>query len=196
MTAAPQYPPQHNWTPDEFLAFERATPFKHELLDGRVLDMVGASRNHSAITTQVTALLVSQLRRRGCTAHSSDLRVGTPRGDFLYPDLTVVCGSEQIDQTHGDTLFNPTVIVEVLSPSTVAYDRGDKFHTYQTVPSLQHYVLIAQDQPQIEVFTRHETGWMLTRSAGLNSSAELPAIDCALSLHEVYENVSFGDGAR
>ncbi len=83
MTAAPQYPPQHHWTPDEFLAFERATPYKHELLDGRVLDMVGALRDHSVITARVTMLLGMQMRGRGCAVYASDLRIGTPRGDFF-----------------------------------------------------------------------------------------------------------------
>jgi Uma2 family endonuclease len=114
---------------------------------------------------------------------------------FFYPDLSIVCGPETIDRTHGDILFNPTAIIEVLSPSTEAYDRGDKFYAYQTLPSLQHYVLIAQDRPQIEVFTRHESGWLLTRSADLDGAAELPAIGCTLPLREVYEQVSFAGDA-
>lgn len=196
MTAAPQYPPQHRWTPDEFLDFERATPYKHELLDGRVLDMVGGSENHSIITAQVTMLLGMHLRGRSCTVFSSDLRVATPGRSYFYPDVTVTCGPRQFEHEQRDSLTNPTVIVEVLSPSTAAYDRGDKFHAYQTIPSLQHYVLIAHDQPQIEVFTRHETGWLVTRTVGLEAQADLPAIRCSLLLSEVYENVSFGDGAR
>ncbi|MGQ9909406.1 MAG: Uma2 family endonuclease [Candidatus Flexifilum sp.] len=181
--------------PDEFLAFERATPYKHELLDGRILDRVGASRDHSVITARVMMLLGMQMRGRGCAVYASDLRIGTPRGDFFYPALSIVCGPETIDRTHGDILFNPTAIIEVLRPSTEAYDRGEKFYAYQTLPSLQHYVLIAQDRPQIEVFTRHESGWLLTCSADLDGAAELPAIGCTLPLREVYEQVSFAGEA-
>jgi Uma2 family endonuclease len=113
-------------------------------------------------------------------------------GLYTYPDLLVVCGEPQLADEHTDMLLNPTLIVEVLSESTEAYDRGKKFEHYRTLDSLTDYLLVAQDEARIEHFTRREGGWLLTEARGLDGVLALPSIGCELRLAEVYERVEVG----
>jgi len=175
---------------EEYLAMERATPEKHEYLDGEVFAMGGASYYHTLITINVVAGLHMQLRKSDCTVHANDLRVKvSPTGLYTYPDVVVVCGEPQFDDQMKDTLTNPMLIVEVLSETTKSYDRGDKFAHYRSLPSFMEYVLIAQDRPHIEHFLREPKRWTLYEIDGMEDTIELPSICCILSLAGVYDKV-------
>ncbi len=134
---------RRTWTPAEYLAWERAAPDKHEFLGGEIFAMAGASFAHNKIVGNIVGELRDALRDRPCDVTPSDLRVKIPAvGLYTYPDAVVVCGEPQFEDDKLDTLLNPTVIVEVLSDSTEAYDRGKKFRYYRTIPSLRDYVLV------------------------------------------------------
>jgi len=189
-------PLQHKWTAAEYLAFEDASDTKHELIDGQIYDMSGASDNHIFITLNAAANLRPQLQGRDCRLFNSDLRVQVEAtGLFTYPDLTIVCGpQERSSASKNAMLLNPTVIIEVLSPSTELYDRGAKFTNYRTISSLQHYVLIAQDHAHIEIYTRQANGsWNFTEAVGLDAVIALEHIGCTLALGEVYAQITFDE---
>ena len=187
-------PLKHKWTAAEYLAFEDASDTKHELIDGQIYGMSGASDNHIVIAMNTSTHLHPQVRQQGCFLYGSDLRVQIQSADlYTYSDLTVVCGQKEMSPASKNaTLLNPTVIIEVLSPSTELYDRGAKFGHYRTLASLQHYVLIAQDHAQIEVYTRQAKGaWLFTEAVGLDAVIALEHIGCALALGEVYAQITF-----
>ncbi len=178
---------------DEYLALEREGDTKHEYHGGQIVAMVGASFRHSAIVSGTQFTLFRQLRGGACQVHSNDVRVrvGTS-GLYTYPDLLVVCGEPQFSDERADTLLNPAVIIEVLSPSTENYDRGGKFRHYQTIPSLREYLLIAQDAPLIEHFARQADGrWLYAAADGLDTTLALPTIGGTLALADVYELVAW-----
>lgn len=185
--------PRHIWTESEYLAYERESDTRHEFIDGHVLAMSGASREHNLITSSAHFSLYGQLRGKGCELYQGDMRVHvSSTRTYTYPDLVVVCGKPEFIDEDVDTLLNPTLIIEVLSPSTESYDRGKKFQNLWQVASLREYVLIAADQPRIESFTRQSAGkWLLTAAVGLEQTITLTSIGCALSLAEVYEQVTF-----
>lgn len=145
------------WTAEEYLAFERKSQEKHELADGQVYLMTGASRRHNVIVLNLVAALKPHLRDRSCEGYANDMRVRVLR-DFFYSDVSVVCGEPQFADDEFDTLLNPALIIEVLSPSTEQCDRGRKFEKYRALDSLREYVLIAQDRPHIERYTRQADG--------------------------------------
>ena len=178
-------------SPEEYLAMDRAAETKSEYFDGRVLAMSGGTSEHALLPSNLTGLLWPQLRVGNCRVYSSDLRVASPSGRrFFYPDLTVVCGQLEFHDRHRDTVTNPKVVFEVLSESTAGYDCGPKFLTYQTIPSLQEYVLVHQDVPLIEHYLRssNET-WIYRKAEGLEAVLELPSIQSSLNLSEVYLSV-------
>ncbi len=184
--------PEPKMTTEEYLAFERAQfDAKHEFLDGRIMTMAGASRQHNRIVANLVASLVTQLRGRPCDVYPSDMRVKIPAtGLYTYPDVIALCHDPRFEDVEVDTLLNPSVIIEVLSPSTEAYDRGIKFTHYRSLEALQLYILIAQDKPQIEIFRRQESGdWLLSVVEGLEARVSLDAIACELTLADVYERV-------
>ncbi|MCS6870394.1 MAG: Uma2 family endonuclease [Anaerolineae bacterium] len=187
MIALPMRP--HCWTEAEYLAFERASDGKHEYYDGQIYDTVGASLQHAQITANVIAALHSATLDSPCRVFTSDLRVKLHRA-YVYPDVTVVCSTPQLaDQ---DTLLNPTVIVEVLSPSTEAHDRGTKWQRYQQLESLQDYLLVTQDKPRVEHFARQGAQqWSLTICERLSASVALTALNVQVSLAAIYANVTF-----
>lgn len=180
----------------EYLRRERASDVKHEYIDGYAVAMVGASQSHVTIASNLVGLLHAALRGTPCTVKTSDLRVRIAAvGDYVYPDVTVICGDPQYVETEPNaTLTNPTLIIEVLSPSTEAYDRGRKFQSYETLPSLRDYVLVAQDAALIECFSRSSDDpaqWVRTKAAGLAAAITLPALALTLALADVYEDVDF-----
>lgn len=184
--------PQRTWTPAEYLAFERAqNDAKHEYLNGEVILMAGASLEHNRIVSNLVATLHAQMRGRPCDVFSGDMRVHiAATGLYTYPDIAALCGEPQLEDSESDILLNPGVIMEVLSPSTEAYDRGAKFDHYRSIESLQTYVLIAQERAQIELFQRQEQeNWLLSVVKGLEASLSLTAIGCELALADVYERV-------
>jgi Uma2 family endonuclease len=182
-------------TTEEYLAFERASETKHEFYDGAVLAMVGASYAHNLISMNTSVSLYVQLEGKPCRVLPSDMRVAVQTANsFVYPDITVVCGPPQFGYGSPDTLLNPTVIIEILSSSTERDDRGRKFQLYRTINSLQEYLLVTQDTPRIEHFVRQSNNlWLLSESLGLESTMNLPAIDCELALARVYRDVELPD---
>lgn len=177
-------------TSTEYLAIERAAEAKSELVDGVMVAMTGASRAHSLIATNLLRELATQLRSRPCEVHGGDLRVRAGDGSlYAYPDVSVVCGEPVFEDAQLDTLINPTVLVEILSPSTEAFDRGEKFGRYRALAALRDYVLVAQDRPRIEVFARDGERWALTEHAGLDAVAELTSIGAVVALADVYAKV-------
>ena len=180
-------------TPAEYLAFERESETKHEYVAGEVFAMVGASRRHNLIQMDTGTSLNTQLRGRLCEVYPSDMRVKVGAlGVYTYPDITVVCGKVELEDAEQDTLLNPTVIIEILSPSTECYDRGLKFHRYQLIPSLRDYLLIAQDRPLVEHFTRDDAGrWILVQQAGSGEQIHLASLGCVLDLAEMYRKIEF-----
>jgi Uma2 family endonuclease len=191
MVALPQ---KMRMTEAEYLEFERKSESKHEFIDGEVFAMSGASRAHNLISIQTAALLIRQVRGKNCEVYASDMRVKISAKQYVYPDVIVVCGEPKLSDDKFDNLLNPTVIIEVLSDSTEAYDRGLKFKNYRKLDSLQEYILIAQDKPSIERFTRQIDGtWNIAANdaEGLDSSVELASIGCKVHLAEVYEHVVF-----
>lgn len=181
-------------SPEEYLALERQSEVKSEYWHGELFAMAGASRWHNLIVLNVGAEVRTQLKGRSCEAYTNDMRVRIPRSpSYKYPDLIAICGQPQFEDEHKDTLLNPTMIVEVLSPSTEAYDRGAKFGEYRTIESLQEYVLISQDKPWIERYVRQKETpfWLFSDISGLETSIELQSVDCTLALAEVYDKVEF-----
>jgi Uma2 family endonuclease len=180
-------------TPDEYLAAERLSDYRSEYLDGGVYPMTGVSLNHIKVVSNVTAELVFQLKGRPCSVLSNEMKIRLPDSSkFFYPDVTVYCGEPQFHDDRTDTILNPVLVIEVLSPSTEAFDRGAKFHAYQTIESLKEYVLIAQDNSVVEQFVRNGDGkWTYTVAEGLECSLTLPSIECTLSLSAVYDKVDF-----
>lgn len=177
--------------PEEYLAFERRSEEKHEYLAGEAFAMTGASREHNLIVTNVVAELRQQMKGRPCQVYPNDMRVKVDAsGLYTYPDVAVVCGEARFEDEQVDTLLNPTLIVEVLSDSTEAYDRGEKFEHYRKLPSLAEYLLIAQDRPHVEQYVRQADGhWLLAEWHGREATARLPSIDAALALVEVYDKL-------
>ncbi len=182
-------------TPEEYLAIERDAEAKSEYLNGEVFSMVGASRKHNLIALNVASELRRQLRGKPCEAYVNDMRVRvSATGLYTYPDVVVVCGEPQFEDAEVDTLLNPTLIVEVLSPSTESYDRGKKFTHYRAVPSLAEYVLVAQDEPRVDLYTKQQDGrWLLSDAQGMSGNLELASIGCTLDLAESYERAAFSE---
>jgi Uma2 family endonuclease len=178
-------------TPEEYLEQERKAETKSEYYAGQVYVFAGASERHNLIVGNTFAALHAQLRRRPCKAYPSDMRVKvSSAGLYTYPDVVVVCGRAEFEDEENDTLLNPTVIIEVLSKTTEAYDRGRKFEQYRRLPSLADYLLIAQDQAKIEHYTRQsENEWLLSETRGPHDSIQIASIQCTLALDEVYEKV-------
>lgn len=183
------YPP--SLSPEEYLLRERAAEYKSEYVAGEVRAMTGASRAHVLIAANLVRELGSQLRRRPCETYGTDIRVKVSRTrDYVYPDVTVVCGEPQLEDEHFDTLLNPTLIVEVLSPSTAGYDRGEKWEMYRRIPSLKDYLLVSQGEPRVERYARQGEGlWLFSETSGLDSVLRLDSIGCTLALRDVYERV-------
>lgn len=175
---------------EEYLEFERNSTTRHEFLDGTIVAMSGSTPQHALLTVNVGATLHSALRGKPCRAYSGDLRLRIVKtGLSTYPDLSVVCDELQHAEDDPHAIVNPTVIVEILSPTSEAYDRGEKFSHYRQIPSLRHYLLVSQRERRLELFTRAEgIGWTLAE-AGPGEHLSLSTIDIALSVDEIYENI-------
>jgi Uma2 family endonuclease len=179
-------------SPEQYLDQERQAETRSEYYDGEIIAMSGGSREHSLIAANLIRELGLQLLEKPCEVHTSDLKVQAAASAYAYPDVTVVCGPPEFLDTEGDVLLNPTVIVEVLSPTTEAWDRGGKFDYYRERQSLQEYVLVAQDRPQVERFMRQsDEQWLLAVIKGLDAEFSLPSIGCELALARVYHRVKF-----
>jgi Uma2 family endonuclease len=184
-------------TPEQYLEIERKAEYKSEYYQGEMFAMSGARRAHNLIAVNTVASLHRQLRGRPCEAYSTDMRVSVAaNGLYTYPDIVIVCGEPQFVDDTFDTLLNPTVIIEVLSESTEAYDRGRKFDLYQSLESLSEYLLIDSQRVSAGLFTRQPSGhWLLTPRTRLEDSIDLQSVGCHLLLADVYEKIDFSPPA-
>ncbi len=191
--------PVREWvSPEEYLRLETQAASKSEYFDGEIFAMAGAEPEHNLIAANVIGELSSQLADRPCRVYSSDQRVKIPAtGLYTYPDVTVVCEDPEYEEARPRSLLNPTLIVEVLSDTTEAYDRGDKFAHYRTLPSLREYLLIASGGRRIEQLTRRPGGdqWIYTECSSDGGSVTAASIGCVLSLAGVYAKVEFPERA-
>ena len=179
-------------TAAEYLRIERAATYRSEFFRGEMFAMAGGSPKHSRIKTNVLGELQNRLKRMPCVPYDSDLRIRCATGLYTYPDASVVCGPLEFDDEQKDTVLNPTLLVEVLSKTTEAYDRGKKFDHYRTIPALREYVLVSQDEPVIQRFLRNEDNtWTLTVVSGMDQTLALKSIDVDLPLCEVFDRVDF-----
>jgi Uma2 family endonuclease len=185
------------FTPQEYLARERASlDSKCEYVNGHIYAMVGASLAHNQIVSNLARELGIQTRGGPCQAVFNDMRVKVPQTEmYTYPDVVVFCGQPRLEDDHFDTLLNPTIIIEVLSPSTERYDRGDKWAHFRLIESLQIYVLLAQDQIRAETFTRRGDEWVYAEASGDEGLLNLEAAGCSIPLGAIYELVEIGSAA-
>lgn len=182
-------------TPEDYLAFERDAHEKHEYYHAEVFAMSGGSPDHSLISSNVNGELRSLLKGKPCRAYESNLRIRIPRTTlYTYPDVSVICGERQFDplDTRQETVTNPALIVEVLSPSTETWDRGGKFRNYQQIDSLREYVLVSSSKPLVETFLRQDDGnWIYHAAAGVEAVVRLNSLGIQLALSEIYSGVEF-----
>jgi Uma2 family endonuclease len=178
-------------TPEEYLVIERKSEIKHEYFAGEIFAMVGASRRHNRITANLIRILGNQLLDRPCNVYPSDMRVKvSATGKYTYPDVVVACDEEIFDDAENDTLLNPVVIIEVLSESTEAYDRGKKFEQYQNIESLTEYLLVAQEPYRIEQYVRQSNKeWRYSEHHQAEDIVKVGIIECELALKDVYAKV-------
>lgn len=182
-------------TPQEYLRYEYDAEFRHEWRDGQVVAMAGGSPDHSLVIANFIREAGNGLRGKPCRVYDSNLRVRDRRTTlYTYPDATVICGERQFDpkDERRQTVLNPTVVVEVLSPSSEGDDRGEKFNRYRSIDSLQEYVLVSQSSPKIETFLRQEDGsWVFRAYEGPDAISRLVSVDIELPLAEVFAGIEF-----
>jgi Uma2 family endonuclease len=192
------------FTVNEYLAYERAARERHEFIDGQVYEVQSANYSQATITVNLMAEIGNQLRGRDCAALSPNMKVrggfacgNSTTGFFSYADLMVVCGKRLFHDDQTDVLLNPTVIIEVLSPTTEAYKRGEKFRRYREgVSTFTDYLLVTPTEPVLEHFTlRQDKLWMIAATVtDLSESVPIPSIGCTLKMAEVYDRIDFSDG--
>ena len=185
--------PKTRITPEEYVSIERKATYRSEYFAGEMFAMAGASREHNRIVTNVVVALDNQLKDRPCNVYSSDMRVKvSDTGLHTYPDVVVTCGEEKFVDERNDNLLNPLLIVEVLSNSTEAYDRGKKFEHYQQIDSFSEYLLIAQSLCRVEQYFRQKKAqWLYTETRDADGIVKLYSIDCELTLKDIYAKVEF-----
>ena len=189
--SAPVHAVHYAWR--EYLALERASNIQHEYLDGQIYAMAGGTPAHAALQLAVPNLLFSQLRTGRCRALGSDLRIRVvATGLATYPDVTIICGPRETDPEDENSVTNPTLLVEVLSPSTAVYDRGEKFAHYKRIPSLRQYVLVSPDEPRVEVWTRDDDAAWTSTVFTDGDRAELGSIGARLDVRELYQAAAEG----
>jgi Uma2 family endonuclease len=178
------------FTPEQYLELERKAAYKSEFLHGEIFAMAGVSYAHSVIATNLALALQSRMARGPCRTIAGDLRVCVDDADlYTYPDVLVVCGKPEFSDSQFDTLANPKVIAEVLSPSTEAYDRGEKFSYYRRLQSLTDYLLVAQDRMRVEHYARQGAQWLLTVVEGAEAVLTLASLGCEVPLSGIYDGV-------
>jgi Uma2 family endonuclease len=177
-------------TPAQYLEIERRSEIKHEYIDGRMYAMSGANEPHVTIAVNIATSLKNQMRGRDCRVYMADMRVKIdPSGRYTYPDLAAVCGERRFEDAEVDTLLNPSVIVEVLSDSTQAYDRGEKFDHYRKIESLREYVLVTQNSMRVDHYVLRDGQWVFSALTTAEERLAMPSIGCEISLADIYEGV-------
>jgi Uma2 family endonuclease len=180
------------YTPEEYLELERETEEKHEFIDGEIVAMAGASREHNLIGTNITVELGFRLRGKGCEIYANDMRVRMRKNRYGYPDVVVVCGKPQFDDEEFDVLLNPLIVVEILSKSTRFRHKTEKLITYQKMGSLRECLLIEQDEPRIEHYIKKTPNqWLLFIYENLDEMISLKSVNCKLPVAEIYAQIEF-----
>lgn len=188
---------QTHLTPEEYITLERkaipdAETVRSEYIKGEIIAMSGASFAHNLITMNISASLYGHLNNSECVVLANEMRVSSPlTSSYFYPDVVVVCGEPRFENDVFDILLNPTVVIEVLSPSTEVYDRGEKFSHYRQLHSLKEYILVSQDKVNVERYLRKPDAWIYTYFQKLEQRLPLTSIQCELPLQEIYERVTF-----
>jgi Uma2 family endonuclease len=181
----------------EYIRLEQQTDEKHEYVDGQIVAMAGGTLRSALVAANLTAALHRALDGSPCRVYTSDARIRAGRTPFLtYPDISVICGlvGTDTDDPTDTTATNPRVLIEILSPSTEMYDRGEKFSRYRRISSLEEYVLVAQDKPTIETFHKNKAGeWVLDEAMGLKSTLKLKSLKIKLKLEDIYSGVKLDD---
>lgn len=192
--------PQPFLTPEQYLELDWASEFRNEYYQGRMWAMgdapsamAGGTYRHSKLTHRLSRRLGNALEGRPCDVSGSDIRVSTgPDGLYTYPDIVVVCGDPKFADGRSDTLLNPTLVIEVLSPSTEAFDRGFKSAQYRRIESLEEYALVWQTEPRVEVFRRQPGGhWLLSESIGMDAVCPFDSVGASVELAEIYDKIAF-----
>ncbi len=177
-------------TVEEYFAFDEASEYKNEYIDSEVYPMTGGTIYHGIIIANASGELRQLLKGSDCRVISSDMRNRVNPRRYVYPDFSVVCGEPATDE-RAVTLWNPTLVAEVTSPSSLNYDRGDKLRYYQSIDSLQIYLVIDQQRPLVELHERRDGGWHAQEFSGLDAVVPLASLGCDLPLTEIYEGISF-----
>ena len=179
--------PKHRYSAEEYLALDRAADYKSEYVAGEIFDMVGATPRHVLIASNMAGELRNRLRDTDCQVYSADLRIQADANNvYHYPDVVVVCGRPEYMDGRRDTVTNPLIIIEVLSPTTRNYDRGDKFAHYRRLESLREYILIDQEPCHVEHFVRIESGWEFSEMDDCQGSLVVPTLGIFIPLLEIY----------
>lgn len=186
--------PKPSLTIEEYIELDKNSEERFEYFNGEIFGMAGGSPNHARIAGRVYATLEAKIAGKNCEAFNSEIRVKVPTDlPYRYPDVSVVCGKPIFELLHGvEILTNPVLLVEVLSPSTAAYDLDAKFTAYQSISSFREYLVIAQDRPHVIRHVRQpQGGWLRTEVNGLQNEVTLESLDVALPLSEIYARVQF-----
>lgn len=176
-------------TVEEYLAYDEASNIRNEFIDGEILPMTGGTNSHSVIIAYTIAALVNLLVDADCVVRSSDMRVRVDATKYVYPDVSVVCGEAEFEDDKEVTLLNPTVVVEVTSPSSIITDHVEKVALYGAVPSIQGYLILDQERVFAEWYTRADDGWRLRQFNDSNAEIALEPLGCSLQLAQVYRGV-------
>lgn len=180
-------------TPEEYLALEDKADYKSEYFNGEIFAMAGSTPEHDHLIDDFMSNVYRQVEEGPCETFTGNMRVKvSPTGLYTYPDGSVVCGEARFEGGAVKSLLNPIMVLEVLSASTEAYDRGGKFAHYKTIYSLVYYVLVTTDRPCVEVFTRqNDQDWLYREITGLDGRVDLPEIGCHLSMSRIYRRIQF-----
>lgn len=184
---------RHYWTAAEFLAFEANNEFKHELVDGEVYDMTGGTGEHSLMATNITISIGVKLQNSSCMIYNSDMMLKATDDYYVYPDVSVVCGQPFYEDRSRLALLNPILVIEITSPTSMAYDRGLKRELYQQMPSVQAYLVIDQHRIYVELYRRVDIGWHYQVFDSIDAMIQLDFINCELPLAHVYRGITFNE---
>jgi len=184
-------PVPRKWTFEEYIEYEIKTGVRHEFYDGDIFAMVGGTVNHSIVTSNVGAELNLQTRGKSCRSYSNDMRVQVESDKYVYPDSSLTCGEAQFKDDKRTTLTNPTLVVEVLSPSTADYDRTTKLELYMALPSVKYCLIIDPNRVSVNLYSRLESSWKFDLYHRLDTLIELPDIGCQLLVSDIYRDIQF-----
>ncbi len=184
-------PIPRKWTVEEYFALEAESDIRHEFVDGDIFAMAGGTENHSLITGNTFLAIGQRVRGSHFRMHTSDMRVKISETKYLFPDFSVICGKAEFTDDKRTTLTNPTLCVEVTSPSSMGYDKNLKGDFYRSIDALQHYLVLDQGQIYARLYTRLEKGWLLQEFTNISDTLPLPALSLNVPLSEIYSDITF-----